>query len=144
LVWDKGSDASVPGLHVLISKHGVKTYRSHYRYPGEAKRHSRALGRVGVMTLAEAREACRMDQRKAFLGHDPKKQSPTNSVIFKGAVEEYATRVQSKNATGREAIRTMLNYTTAWHKSPLATIRPEQIQLMLEGIMNCDPANALE
>jgi integrase len=136
MVWDKGT-GSVPGLHILISKHGVKTYRSMYRYPGDKVRHGRALGRVGVMTLAEAREACRQDQRKAWQGYNPKQVSP--SMDFKSVFEEYVKEEQSGNVTAQEMRRVVLNYTKDWHDRPVASIRPEEIGTLIRAIKNGDP-----
>ena len=145
-VWDKGTGTgSVPGLHILISKRGIKTYRSLYRYP-DGKRHARKLGRVGVMTLAEAREACRQDQRKALQGHDPKADVPTSSVSFKSAVEDYVKHEligNKENVSAHEARRSVLKACEAWHARPLATIRPEEIGKLLREIRDGDSTKGI-
>src|SRR5215831_13613035 len=75
-VWDgtngRGSDHAQRGLSILVSPNGAKSYRSTYYFPNSSKPHSRHLGRVGEMTLAEAREQCGTDRRNAAKGIDPK------------------------------------------------------------------------
>jgi integrase len=137
MVWDKGAK----GLHVMISPGGARTYRSLYYFPGSSKPHGRKLGRVGVMTLEEAREACRQDQRKAWQGHDPKADSLTSSATFKSAVEDYVKRVligKKENITAHEARRAILKACEDWYDRPLATIRPEEIQELLELLLTGD------
>jgi hypothetical protein len=53
--WDTGTDA-VKGLGILISPSGTRSYHVIYYFPGSAKPHAMRLGRVGEMSLAEARE----------------------------------------------------------------------------------------
>jgi integrase len=93
------------------------------------------------MTLEEAREACRQDQRRASQGHDPKSDSPTNSAIFKNAVDDYVKHYligDKENVTAREAHRAILKACGAWHDRPLATIRPDEIQKLLWKIRDGD------
>jgi integrase len=141
MVWDRGAKESEKGLHVLVSPGGARTYRSLYYFPGSSTPHGRKLGRVGVMTLQEAREACRQDQRKAWQGHDPRGDSLTSSAAFKSAVEDYVKRVligKKENVTAHEARRAILKACEAWYDRTLATIRPEEIQELLELLFTGD------
>src|SRR5262245_34083720 len=69
LVWDRwvegrerGPDPA-RGLAVLVSPSGTKSFRCVFYFPGDSKPHWKHLGRVGVMTLADARTATRDAQR---------------------------------------------------------------------------------
>src|ERR1017187_936511 len=98
MVWDGGNGPGsrhvVRGLGILVSSLSAKSYRSYYYFPGSPKPHSRHLGRVGVMTLAEARKLCQRDQKLAADGNDPKGDNPSKSDSYESAVEDYVRRVQ--------------------------------------------------
>ncbi len=61
MVWDTGQK----GLHVLVSPGGARTCRSVYYFPGSSKPYSKKLGRVGEITLEQAQQLCRADQKAA-------------------------------------------------------------------------------
>src|SRR6476619_5588691 len=56
---DLHGDALVPGLAVSVTDKGAKTYVLYTRYPGSGSPARRALGEVGALTLAEARDKAR-------------------------------------------------------------------------------------
>ena len=141
MVWDEGTGAA-RGLHVLVSPAGAKTYRSIFYFPGSAKPHSRKLGRVGELSLAEARAGCREDRAKAARGEDPRSSDPARSDSFKAGVETYVAHEQigtKGNVTAREAQRVMLKACPDWHGGPIATIRPQEIQHRLWQIRDGNP-----
>ncbi len=136
IVWDQGTDAA-RGLHVLVSPAGAKTYRSTFYFPGSAKPHSRKLGRVGEMSLAEARALCRADRAAARNSEDPRANNPARSDSFKSCVEAYIADEQisnKKNETALEVQRMVLKACQHWHGRPIATIRPLELQSLLRGI----------
>jgi integrase len=136
-VWDKG----VKGLHVLVSPGGARTYRSLYYFPGSSKPHSRSLGRVAVMTLHKAKQLCLADQKAAGEGIDPKREGASRSDSFESVVNEYVEREQigrKQNETWKEARRILLKECAAWKHRPVASIRVEEIEDLLERVRDGD------
>jgi integrase len=136
-VWDKG----VKGLHVLVNKKGTRTYRSLWYYAGSSKPHSRSLGRVGVLDLEEARKLCLADQKAAAQGIDPKSEERVASDAFEDVVNEYVEREQigrKRNATAKEVRRALLKDCAAFKSRPIASIRPAEIEKLLERIRDGD------
>jgi integrase len=76
LHWDSG-DKGQAGLSVLVSSGGTKTFRaSFYLKGGGGRRCDLALGRVGEMTLEQARALTRGHREKAEKqGIDPRKKA---------------------------------------------------------------------
>jgi len=137
MVWDKG----VKGLHVLVSPGGARTYRSLYYYAGSSKPHSRKLGRVGVMSLDQARKLCLADQKAAREGIDPLRDEPSRSDAFEAVVNEYIDREQvarKSNATAEEARRILLKDCAAFGHRPIASIRIGEIEDLLERVRDGD------
>src|SRR6476661_1145644 len=62
MCWDAGT-AAVRGLGILISPKGTRSFRVTYYFPGSSKPHTMHLGRVGEVTLADARKQA-MEARK--------------------------------------------------------------------------------
>ena len=138
MVWDEGTDAA-RGLHILVSPAGAKTYRSLFYFPGSPKPHSRKLGRVGEISLAEARARCRDDRAKALRSEDPRSDNLALSDSFEACVEAYiADKQTGKNVTALEVKRLVLKACEEWHKRPVATIRPKEIQSLLRNVKNGD------
>lgn len=66
------SDAIVPGLNVRVRPSGAKSFTMMKRWPGSANNATRrSLGRVGVLTLAEARDTARQWLKFLARGRDP-------------------------------------------------------------------------
>jgi len=145
MIWDRGrgrgSGDCVHGLGILVSPGGVRSYRSTFYFLGSARAHSRHLGRVGEMTLAEARELCRQDRAISRKGLDPRSDDPAKSATYQAAVNDYVDRVQigqHHRVRAEEARRTLLNDCGDWHDRPLATIRNTEIQQLLERVRDGD------
>jgi integrase len=140
LAWDTGTDAA-RGLGVLISPTGTRSYRVVYYFPGSGKPHSMHLGRVGEMMLAEARKRTLEARAKAREGIDPKAADVSKSDDFKSAVEDYVRHWQKgkrQNATADEVQRILLKACAEWHHRPVATIRPQEIEKLLNTIRDGD------
>jgi integrase len=151
MVWDggngRGAGECCRGLGVLVSPMGAKSYRSLYYFPGSSKSYSRHLGRVGEMTLDEAREQCRQDRAMARKGMDPRADDPVKSANYEAAVNDYVDRVQvaqDHRAKAEECRRTLLNDCKDWHARPLATIRNTEIQHLLERVRDGDDKRGLK
>jgi integrase len=112
-----------------------------FYFPGSSKPHSMNLGRVGEMTLAEARERATAARKRAREGIDPKGDDVTKSADFKSAVEDYVRHWQigkRKNATADECQRILLKACADWHQRPVATIRAQEIDALLCSIRDGD------
>ena len=85
------------------------------------------------MSLAEARDACREDQKKAHAGIDPRSTDSRKSNSYISCVEDYVNLVQirKKGARHAECKRLLLSYCTDWHQLPVATIRQQQLEHLL-------------
>lgn len=163
-VWDAGTDAA-RGLCVLVSPAGAKTYMSTYYFPGSVKTHSRSLGRVGEMMLQEARDQCRLDRRAAKRGIDPKADDPTKSSTWAEAVDQFVRseqegRKKNSPSTVKEARRVLLKLSNPTHRGfsdeekerhkhpwltrPIATIRREEIEELLELVRDGDKSQGLK
>ena len=70
MCWDAGSDA-VRGLGILISPKGTRSFRCVFYYPGSSKPHTMHLGRVGEVSLADARKRAMEARTKIARGHRP-------------------------------------------------------------------------
>jgi integrase len=147
VVWDGGSGRGAGevrrGLHILVSPQGAKSYRSMFYFPGSSKSYTRHLGRVGEIELAEARELCGKDRKRAREGFDPRAENPRRSDSYKSAVDDYIDRVQIgeyNNVSAEAARQVLLNYCEDWHTRPIRTIRNTEIQRLLERIRDGDGA----
>jgi integrase len=149
-VWDggrgRGSDPVARGLCVLVSPAGAKSYRSTYYFPGSPKAHSRHLGRVGETALDKARQQCRADRTMASQGIDPRVGQGSDA--FEATVRDYIQREQigaRKNVKASEVERLLLRECAEWARRPVGSIRPPEIQALLERTRDRAPyvANAL-
>ena len=61
-----------PGLQLLVSPAGTKSWRLFYRLPGASKRRSMSLGRFPGVSLADARRRALAALAEASAGNDPK------------------------------------------------------------------------
>ena len=145
VVWDgglgRGAGEVARGLHILVSPMGAKSYRSMFYIPGSSKSYSPTLGRVGELSLEEARELCRQDRANARKGIDPRSNDPTKSDSYKSAVDEYIERVQigeHHNVSAEQARQVLLADCTDWYARPIATIRNTEIQRLLEQVRDGD------
>jgi hypothetical protein len=140
LIWDEGT-GSARGLAILVSPTGTKSYRCAYYFPGSPKAHWKHLGRVGEMTLEEARALTWQARAKAKEGLNPKADDPNKSDTFKAAVESYIKHEQIGRQGNKSALETqkvMLNNCAEWHGRPVATIRYQEIEKLLWIIRDGD------
>jgi integrase len=146
MIWDggngRGSGEVTRGLGIMVSPLGTKTYMSMFYFPGSGKSFTRKLGRVGQMTLEEARDQCRLDRRNADKGIDPRVRSCPNGVeTYASAVDDYINRYQigeHKNVSANGARKVLLNNCQDWHHSFLSTIQAKDIQKRLDEVRDGD------
>jgi hypothetical protein len=137
MIWDGGNAKGdvCRGLGIWVSPLGTKSYRSMFYFPSSPRSHTRQLGRVGEMTLAEARQLCREDRAKARKDIDPRVDDPSGSDTFEAAVDDYVNRYQigqKENARAEDCRRTLLADTEDWHGKKIGSIRAPDIQELLD------------
>jgi integrase len=132
-VWDQFDRESVPGLHVLVQPSGTKSYRVLYKLNGQSFERSVQVGRVGEVTLKQARAKAREVRALAADGTDIKSSDPKRSNTFKACVEEWVRdRTAKKPRVSDEKMRQfVLGATTAWHDRAVRAIRPKEIEALL-------------
>lgn len=131
--WDFGTDAA-QGLGVLVSPNGIRTYRAVYYYPSSRKAFAMKLGRVGEMSLEEARDKTREIRGLARKGHDPRKGDPARSDNFKTTIEIWTEKEQIGRKQARSALETqsfVLNACKGWHGRPVGAIMYHEIEELL-------------
>jgi Arm DNA-binding domain len=101
--WDYGNEAA-RGLSVLVSPSGVKSFRATFYFNGSSKPHFKSLGRVGEMSLAEARELTRKARGDARKGIDPRADDVRKSDAFEAALR--TTSSMSRSAAMATSQRT--------------------------------------
>ena len=66
---------AVRGQHFSFRPTSTRSYRVLYRFKGNPKEHVLHLGRVGEITLAEARSKALEARKRAAAGDDPKAEA---------------------------------------------------------------------
>jgi integrase len=143
-VWDAGTGAA-RGLAVLVNPTGTKTYFVNYRFPGSKRLHYKKIGRVGEVTLDEARTAAEAARRAASQNRDPKADDPARSDAFERVFEAYIQQEQigrKKNKSALETRRVVLHNCAEFKPRAVATITYREISQLLAGIR--DGANGLK
>src|SRR5258705_9889725 len=101
-------DALVPGFGVRVTDKGVRTYILQARYPGSKNPARRELGRVGVLTLDEAREKAREWVKFVKQGVDPaqveeqarEERAQVRAKTFSAVCEAYFTIKLARQRSG--------------------------------------------
>jgi integrase len=146
-LWDasEGKDrdpAPARGLSILVNPAtGTRTYRCIYYFPGSAKPHARKLGRVGEMTLAEARDLTRKARGAARKGDDPNAGDPTRSDAFPLVVADYIAHEQigkKGNSSAHATRKVMLGNCKAWENKAVGTILKKEIDTLLQCVRDGD------
>jgi integrase len=136
MIWDEGTNAA-RGLAVLVSPTGTKSYRCVYYFPGSPKPHYKHLGRVGEMTLEQARQLTRKARGDARQGLDPRADDPSKADSFESAVERYIEdrqKARKGNKSADETKAVMLNNCKDWLPRSVATIRGAEVDHLLLSI----------
>jgi integrase len=134
LAWD----AMVPGLAVRVTDRGEKSFVLVTRYPGSPHPTPRSLGKVGAMSLADARDKARSWHKLISSGVDPAKaRAAAAANTFQAICEEYMTREGSKlrSAEWRRAVLERLVY-PALGATPITDIRRSDIVRLLDKIQD--------
>jgi integrase len=129
LAWD----ALVPGLAVRVTATGAKTFVLVGRFPGSANPTARALGKVGALSLADARDKAREWHKLLGAGTDPAAPPPDESLL--AICEDYLRREGAKLRTvdGVRSALTRLVYPVLG-AIPIAEVRRSEIVALLDKI----------
>jgi integrase len=130
------ADALVPGLKVRVTDKGSKSFIVWRRYGGASNPAARAIGSVGAMTLAEAREKARDWIDAIKRGDDPRRSAAkvknmnTFGVIMEDYLKRHVAGKRKAKDVNREIRKELLS---RWRNKPLASItRKDVIQLVDE------------
>ena len=98
------------------------------------------------MSLKDARDMCRQDRILAKQGIDPRGDE-FKSDSYADAVEDFVKREQigrKKNVSHGETRRVLLADCKDWHMRSVATIKPKEIQALLELVRDGDEKQGLK
>ena len=136
-------DALVPGLLVRVSAKGTKSYVLWKRWNGAQNPSTRALGRVGSLTLAQARDKARdwLDIRSR--GDDPKelekerreKEAERKALTFGMVMDDYLVRVVRKRRHAKDDEREIRKeLLPRWKNKPLSAITRRDVVKVIDTI----------
>src|SRR5262245_24502177 len=133
------SDAMVPGLRIAVTPHGAKSFILWRRVDPRAKSASAlALGRVGELTLADARTKARAWLATLAAGQDPRqveRASRDNTVA--AAVELFLQRHvkgQRKAGDGERELRK--DVVSRWGTKPGSAVSGRDVIAMVDEIVD--------
>jgi len=130
LLWDRKQS----GLSLLVSYGGTKTFRSAFIIHG--KYQSRAIGRLGEISLSEARAQTRTDREDARSGVDPRRPRPRELRLFGEVVGEFIEHhAKARQRTWRQTERVLRVNCAEWLDRPMATITRQDAQTLLRGFI---------
>ena len=131
-LWDGGDKGQV-GLSVLVSAGGTKTYRSTFYLHGRPV--SRKLGRVGEISLGDARDMTRADRGLASKGIDPRTQ-PYEEVKFKKVLADYIElEVRPNLRTWKQVDGGLRRECGDWFNKRIAHITQRDVYKLLDGMV---------
>jgi integrase len=141
-------DALVPGLAVRVTDKGTRTYVLTTRYPGSSNPTRRALGEVGELGLAEARQKAREWLKQIAMGLDPTAEArreraaeqERRASTFALAAEEYITsRLISQRKGARAAREIRKELIPHWGSRPLADIKRVDVVRVVDAVAKRGP-----
>ncbi|MCX7313945.1 MAG: tyrosine-type recombinase/integrase [Alphaproteobacteria bacterium] len=131
------ADAVVPGLKVRVTDKGSKSFILWRRYPGaKNSAAARSLGKVGELTLADARAKARAWLALLAQGKDPSVADVASATTFGAAVEDYLARHVKGQRKARDAEREIRNELLAhWARRPLNEITRSDVIRLIDKIV---------
>lgn len=132
LVWD----ATVPGFAVRVTDNGAKTFVLVGRFPGSANPTARAIGKVGALSLEDARAKAREWLALVAKGVDPAQaQRDAQRDTLAAICDEYLDR-RGRELRSVDLIRSMLTRLVlpTLGSRPIADIRRSDIVRLLDRI----------
>lgn len=130
-----------PGLQLVVSAGGTKSWRLFYRLPGSKRRRSMSLGRYPGVSLADARKISGEMLAQASSGTDPKAaridKVVSRELTVAEAMQRYLDWCQTNNAaktvrSKRSSINT--HFLPALGSIPLIDLSRRQIASLIDGL----------
>jgi integrase len=131
LAWD----ALVPGLAVRVTATGAKSFVLVGRFPGSANPTARALGKVGAITLSDARDKAREWYKLIAAGTDPATLGQKREGAVHAICEDYLRREGAK-LRSVDFIRSTLTRLVypVLGSQPITSIRRSDIVRLLDKV----------
>jgi integrase len=136
-------DALVPGLLVRVSAKGTKSFVLWKRWNGAQNPSTRALGRVGALTLAKARDKARAWLDIRSRGDDPRelemerreKEAERKALTFGTVMDDYLARVVRKRRHAKDDEREIRKeLLPRWKNKPLSAITRRDVVRLIDTI----------
>jgi integrase len=123
-------DALVPGLAVRVTATGAKSFVVVGRFAGSSNPTARSLGKVGAITLVDARDKAREWHKLITAGVDPA-QARLGLETVRAVCEDYQTREGDKlrSARWRRGALERLVYPTLGHRPVMELRRADMVRL---------------
>jgi hypothetical protein len=135
-------DALMPGLLVRVTDRGSKTFMLRARFPGSPNPSRRALGKVGAMTVQQARDKARRwhdDQ-----GTDPRWQAEQDRLAalrsqdntFLTVAEAYFAHIKSEGFKKAKALEREIRkeFVSQWAARPIHDISQHDLAAVINAI----------
>jgi integrase len=138
-------DREIRGFGIRITDRGIRSYILVYSYGGRRRRAT--LGRIGEISLEDAREEARRLRGLIRQGRDPAAEEKaarataktTATPTFGEAMELYEKRVLVGKRTGRQIRMTIdLHLMPSWKDLLLSSITRTQVLERVEGLVDRD------
>jgi integrase len=139
------ADALVPGLKVRVTDKGSKSFVLWRRYGGAPNPAARSLGKVGAITLAQARDKARGWLELVSKGEDPaalerarrevekEKRDNTFGAVFEDFLKRHVKGQRKAGQVEREMRKDLLPF---WRDKPVTAITHQNIRRLIEGIVD--------
>jgi integrase len=145
-------DALVPGFGVRVTDRGERSFILYTRYPGRPGPARRRLGRVGELTLAEAREKARRWLALIARGIDPdaeeerarREEDQRRENTFAAVADDFIRLVvigpdsaDPKQRKGEERKRDIeREFVSRWGKRPITDITRRDVTAVIDAAVN--------
>ena len=128
-------DAVVPGLAVRVTDRGAKSFVLVGRFPGSTVPTARAIGRVGAVTLLDARTRAREWLAQLAAGIDPATiRADRNAETFRSVAEEFQRDgAKLRSAGWRMSLLARAVFPVIGDR-PVADLRRSEIVALLDAV----------
>lgn len=136
-------DALVPGLGVLVTDKGNLSYVLYVRYPGGRGATRSSMGKVGAMSLADAREKARRWLEKIRAGVDPREEEKRAAEVeterrgttVEAVMEDYLRlHIRGKRRAGAAEREIRKELLSRWAKLPITDVTRRDVLDMVDEI----------
>jgi integrase len=141
----------VSGLKVRVTDKGAKSFILWRRYNGAKNPAARLLGKVGTITLDQAREKAREWIKMIRRGEDPRAverrardaNQESNAITFEKVFEEYLAKHVKSQRRAKDVEREMRkDLLSRWKDKPLHEIARRDVIRMVDAVKERGPAQA--